>query len=80
MRGGNRITGIFYYSLPRETRGYIPVFIAASYMMHYGKEHLLKAAEPKFKTVTDTIEVHNYLNFEQLAAIMKYFGGRVKGN
>jgi len=30
----------------------------------------LKAAEPKFKTMTDTIEVHNYLNFEQLSAVM----------
>jgi len=68
--GGKQNYWDIYYSLPRETRGYIPVFIAASYMMHYGKEHLLKAAEPKFKTVTDTIEVHNYLNFEQLAAIM----------
>jgi membrane-bound lytic murein transglycosylase D len=37
-------------------------------MMHYGKEHQLKAAEPKFKTLTDTIEIHNYLNFEQIAA------------
>ncbi|HWR99912.1 MAG TPA: LysM peptidoglycan-binding domain-containing protein [Prolixibacteraceae bacterium] len=66
--GGKQSYWDIYYSLPRETRGYIPVFIAATYMMHYGKEHLLKAAEPKFKTVTDTIEIHNYLNFEQIAA------------
>lgn len=68
--GGKQSYWDIYYSLPRETRGYIPVFIAASYMMHYAKEHQLLAAEPKFKTTTDTIEVHNYLNFEQLAAVM----------
>ena len=68
--GGKQSYWDIYYSLPRETRGYIPVFIAASYMVNFGKEHLLKASEPVFKTVTDTIEVHNYLNFEQLSAIM----------
>ncbi len=66
--GGKQSYWDIYYSLPRETRGYIPVFIAATYMMNYGKEHSMKAAEPKFKTVTDTIEIHNYLNFEQVAA------------
>ncbi len=68
--GGKQTYWEIYNSLPRETRGYIPVFIAASYMMHYGKEHQIKAAEPKFNTLTDTLEVHSYLNFEQLAAIM----------
>ncbi len=68
--GGKQNYWEIYYSLPRETRGYIPVFIAATYMMHYGKEHMMKAAEPRFKTVTDTIEIHNYLNFEQLAAVL----------
>lgn len=68
--GGKQNYWDIYYSLPRETRGYIPVFIAATYMMNYGQLHMMKAAEPKFKTVTDTIEIHNYLNFEQLAAVM----------
>lgn len=68
--GGKQNYWDIYYSLPRETRGYIPVFIAATYMMNYGQEHTMKATEPKFKTVTDTIEIHNYLNFEQLAAVM----------
>lgn len=68
--GGKQSYWDIYYSLPRETRGYIPVFIAATYVMNYEKEHLLKATAPKFKTVTDTIEVHNYLNFEQLSAVL----------
>jgi membrane-bound lytic murein transglycosylase D len=68
--GGKQNYWDIYYSLPRETRSYIPVFIAATYMMNYGQEHTMKATEPKFKTVTDTIEIHNYLNFEQLAAVM----------
>lgn len=68
--GGKQSYWDIYYSLPRETRGYIPVFIAATYVMNYEKEHLLVASEPKFKTVTDTIEIHNYLNFEQIAALV----------
>jgi membrane-bound lytic murein transglycosylase D len=68
--GGRQNYWDIYYSLPRETRGYIPVFIAATYVMNYTKEHKLQASEPKFKTVTDTVEIHNYLNFEQLSAIM----------
>lgn len=68
--GGKQSYWDIYYSLPRETRGYIPVFIAASYMVNYAKQHFLEPAEPAFKTITDTIEVHNYLNFEQLAAVM----------
>jgi membrane-bound lytic murein transglycosylase D len=68
--GGKQNYWDIYYSLPRETRSYIPVFIAATYMMNYGQEHTMKATEPKSKTVTDTIEIHNYLNFEQLAAVM----------
>ncbi len=68
--GGKQSYWDIYYSLPRETRGYIPVFIAATYMMNYGKEHQLTAAEPRFKTMTDTIEIHNYLNFQQLSSVM----------
>jgi membrane-bound lytic murein transglycosylase D len=68
--GGKQSYWDIYNSLPRETRGYIPVFIAATYMMNYGKTHMLNAAEPKFKTMTDTIQVHSYLNFEQLSAVM----------
>ncbi len=68
--GGKQSYWAIYHSLPRETRGYIPVFIAASYMVHYAKQHKLEAAEPAFKVITDTIKVHNYLNFGQLAAVM----------
>ncbi len=66
--GGKQNYWEIYYSLPKETRGYIPAFIAAVYMMNYAKEHELVAAEPSFKTVSDTVEVKTYLNFDQIAA------------
>ncbi|MCE1197592.1 MAG: transglycosylase SLT domain-containing protein [Marinilabiliales bacterium] len=68
--GGKQSYWDIYYSLPRETRGYIPVFIAATYMVNMADKHMLKAAEPKFSTLTDTLEIHNYLNFEQISAIL----------
>lgn len=68
--GGKQNYWDIYYSLPRETRGYIPVFIAAVYVMNYYQQHSLTALEPKFKAVTDTLELHNYLNFAQLSAML----------
>ncbi len=66
--GGKQNYWDIYYSLPKETRGYIPVFIAAVYMMHFNKEHQLYPVAPSFETITDTVQVKTYVNFEQLAA------------
>ncbi|HUW06710.1 MAG TPA: lytic transglycosylase domain-containing protein, partial [Williamwhitmania sp.] len=37
--GGKRNYWEIYYLLPRETRGYVPAFIAATYALTYYKEH-----------------------------------------
>ncbi len=66
--GGKQNYWEIYYSLPKETRGYIPVFIAAVYVMNFNKEHQLLPIEPRFQTVTDTVQVRTYVNFEQIAA------------
>jgi membrane-bound lytic murein transglycosylase D len=66
--GGKQNYWDIYYSLPKETRGYIPVFIAAAYVMNFNEEHQLKPLEPRFKTVTDTLEIRTYMNFEQVVA------------
>ena len=39
--GGKRNYWDIYYYLPRETRGYVPAFIAATYALTYHKEHNL---------------------------------------
>ncbi|QGY43307.1 transglycosylase SLT domain-containing protein [Maribellus comscasis] len=68
--GGKRNYWEIYYRLPRETRGYVPAFIAASYFMNYYGEHNLIANFPETSINTDTIIVSDYLHFDQLAATL----------
>ncbi|MCG6186660.1 lytic transglycosylase domain-containing protein [Maribellus maritimus] len=68
--GGKRNYWEIYYRLPRETRGYVPAFIAASYFMNYYGEHNLIANFPEASIDTDTIIVSDYLHFDQLAATL----------
>lgn len=57
--------------LPRETAGYVPAFIAASYVMHYAKEHKLYPIPPR-KTFmdVDTVHVHQRVSFAQIATVL----------
>lgn len=68
--GGKRNYWAIYYRLPRETRGYVPAFIAAAYVMNYYKEHNLYPRMPEFDIVTDTVMVNDYLHFDQLEATL----------
>lgn len=68
--GGKQSYWEIYSKLPKETRGYIPIFIAANYVMNYAQEHNVFPVKPTFKLTTDTIVVSSYLNFEQIAAIL----------
>jgi membrane-bound lytic murein transglycosylase D len=68
--GGKQSYWEIYSKLPRETRGYIPIFIAANYVMNYTKEHHLSAVQPTFKLLTDTIILTSYLNFAQISAVL----------
>ena len=53
--------------LPRETRGYVPAFIAVNYVMNYAPEHNLCPLDPGIiKNGTDTVTVHDVLHFDQL--------------
>ena len=66
--GGKRNFWDIYYRLPRETRGYVPAYIAAAYVMNYYKEHNLQPRKPEMPIQTDTVNVHDYLHFNQLEA------------
>lgn len=66
--GGKQTYWEIYSKLPKETRGYIPIFIAANYVMNHAQKHNLYPVRPTFKMVTDTIVLTSYLNFEQIAA------------
>ena len=67
--GGKTNFWDIYYYLPRETRGYVPAFIAATYIMTYHAEHGICPMEPKLPIATDTIMVNRLLHFDQIAAV-----------
>lgn len=68
QRSGNkRNYWDIYYRLPRETRGYVPAYIAAAYFMHYYREHNLQPRLPEIPLQTDTVMVSDYLHFNQLS-------------
>jgi len=68
--GGKRNYWDIYYYLPRETRGYVPAFIAATYVMNYASEHNLYPASVDFEFHTDTIMVHDKLHLKQVSEVM----------
>lgn len=67
--GGKTSFWDIYYYLPRETRGYVPAFIAATYIMTYHAEHGICSMESKLPIATDTIMVNRLLHFDQIAAV-----------
>ncbi len=66
--GGKTNYWEIYYRLPRETRGYVPAFIAAMYTFEYYNEHNLVPRYPEIPLSVDTVMVSDYLHFDQLAA------------
>lgn len=58
-----------YNYLPKETRGYVPAFIAANYIMTYYCEHNISPLEMKMPEGTDTIHISRPLNLQQIAAV-----------
>jgi membrane-bound lytic murein transglycosylase D len=58
--------------LPRETRGYVPAFIAVNYMMVHGNDHGLYASNTLlYDVAVDTIEINRAYSFKQLANYLK---------
>lgn len=65
--GGKRTIWEIMPYLPRETRGYVPAFIAAAYVMNYASEHnIYPSDEPMFFQL-DTVIVDNQMSIEKLA-------------
>ena len=60
--------------MPRETQGYVPNFIAATYVMKYYKEHNLVPVNPKQKKnfFADTICLTNSLHMETVSQFLNF--------
>ena len=59
-----------YYKLPKETRGYVPAFIAANYVMNFYQSHNILPKSPDFPIITDTLMINDYLHFNQISEII----------
>ena len=66
--GGKRDFWSIYPFLPRETRGYLPIFIAVVYAMNYAGMHGICPSEPLLTMASDTIVTTQRQHLKQIAA------------
>lgn len=59
-----------YKYLSPETRGYVPMFIAANYVMNYHNEHNISPVLATKPLITDTVAVYNRLHFNQISDVL----------
>lgn len=59
-----------YPYLPEETRGYVPMFIAANYVMTYYPKHNINPVLPTKPIITDTVGVSERIHFDQIEAVL----------
>ena len=59
-----------YPYLPAETRGYVPAFIAANYIMTYYCDHFICPMTTRLPAQSDTVIVHRDVHLEQIAGVI----------
>lgn len=59
-----------YNYLSPETRGYVPMFIAANYVMNYHEKHNISPVLATKPLTTDTIAVSDQVHFNQISAVL----------
>ncbi|PRZ01206.1 lytic transglycosylase domain-containing protein [Marinilabilia salmonicolor] len=69
--GGKRNFWEIFYLLPRETRGYVPAFIAATYVFTYHREHNLRPVAANLPVASDTVMISKPLHFSQVSDILQ---------
>ena len=57
-----------YPYLPRETRGYLPAFIAATYAYNYNRHHDMEILPPPRPLATDTLQINRIMHLEQISS------------
>ena len=51
-----------YNALPKETRSYVPQYVAMNYMMNYGNDHGIYAEKMEYQIPNDTIHINGYID------------------
>lgn len=59
-----------YNYLPRETRGYVPAFIAASYAYAFHNQHGIEISNPPLPLATDTVTINKILHLGQVSEVL----------
>ncbi|MBR5464358.1 MAG: transglycosylase SLT domain-containing protein [Alistipes sp.] len=67
-RSGGKTFWEIYDYLPRETRGYMPAFIAATYAFNYHREHNIDKTPSPIPLALDTIHVNRITHLEQISS------------
>ena len=68
--GGKRDYWDIYPYLPSETRGYVPIFIAANYAMNYADAHQICDNQISLPVPADTIRTSQRLHLLQVAEVL----------
>lgn len=68
--GGKTNYWDIYYYLPKETRGYVPAFIAATYAINFYKDHYIIPRYTDVPQVADTIMINRNLHLQQVADVL----------
>ncbi len=69
--GGKTDFWEIYPYLLRETRGYVPAFIAVNYVMNYYNEHNICPVLTRRPLLTDTIQVSGRLHLQQISEVLQ---------
>ena len=57
-----------YPYLPRETRGYMPSFVAATYAYMFHKQHQIEVCAPPLPLSSDTITISRVMHLQQISS------------
>jgi len=76
--GNKRDYWEIYYRLPRETRGYIPGYVAATYAVNYYDLHKIRPLPLNFPVATDTIMINKDIHLTQISEVMKIPAGELR--
>ncbi len=68
--GGKRTFWEIYPFLPEETRGYVPAFIAVTYVFQYHREHNLYPQTVSLPKMVDTVIVDKEVNFASISKVL----------